>query len=194
MVFLQCSDSLAFSVNSSLWNILQFLFTALSMISAAAKSLQLCLTLCDPIGGSPPGSAVPGILQARTLEWAAMSFSNAWKWKVKVKSPSRVHLSATPWTTAYQAPLPMGILQPTGVGCHCFLPAWLLLIPKYSVTQEQRTCLQKVTKCLPFLILAIIVLSCQVLKHGVIKTILLIVNLYWTLTMCQELDWVQHTL
>ena len=121
--------------------------------------------LCDPIGGSPPGSAVPGILQARTLEWAAMSFSNAWKWKVKVKSPSRVHLSATPWNTAYQAPLPMGILQPTGVGCHCFLPAWLLLIPKYSVTQEQRTCLQKVTKCLPFLILAITVLSYQVLKH-----------------------------
>ena len=57
--------------------------------AAAAKSLQLCLTLCDPIDGSPPGSAVPGILQARTLEWVAISFSNAWKWKVTVKSLSR---------------------------------------------------------------------------------------------------------
>ena len=53
--------------------------------AAAAKSLQLCLTLCDPIDGSPPGSPVPGILQARTLEWVAISFSNAWKGKGKVK-------------------------------------------------------------------------------------------------------------
>jgi len=73
-----------------------------------AKSLQSCLTLCDPIDGSPPGSPVPGILQARTLEWAAISFSNAWKWKVKVKSLSCVRLLATPWTAAYQAPPPMG--------------------------------------------------------------------------------------
>ena len=58
--------------------------------AAAAKSLQSCPTLCDPIDGSPPGSPVPGILQARTLEWAAIAFSNAWKWKVKVKSLSRV--------------------------------------------------------------------------------------------------------
>ena len=64
--------------------------------------------LCDPIGGSSPGSLVPGILQARTLEWVAISFSNAWKWKVKVKSLSRVWLFATPWTSAYQAPLSMG--------------------------------------------------------------------------------------
>ena len=70
----------------------------------AAKSLQSCPTLCDPIDGSPPGSPVPGILQARTLEWVAISFSNAWKWKVKVKSFSRVRLFATPWTAAYQAP------------------------------------------------------------------------------------------
>ena len=76
--------------------------------AAAAKSLQSCLTLCDPIDSSPPGSAVPGILQARTLEWVAISFSNAWKWKVKVKSLSRVRLFATPWTAAYQAPLSMG--------------------------------------------------------------------------------------
>ena len=74
----------------------------------AAKSLQSCLTLCDPIDGSPPGSPIPGILQARTLEWVAIAFSNAWKWKVKVKSLSRVRLLATPWTAAYQAPLPMG--------------------------------------------------------------------------------------
>ena len=74
----------------------------------AAKSLQLCLTLCDPIDGSPPGSSVPGILQARTLEWAAISFSNAWKWKVKVKSLSRVQLFATPWTAAHQSPPSMG--------------------------------------------------------------------------------------
>ena len=76
--------------------------------AAAAKSLQSCPTLCDPIDGSPPGSAVPGILQARTLEWVAISFSNAWKWNVKVKSLSRVRLVATPWTAAYQAPPSMG--------------------------------------------------------------------------------------
>ena len=75
---------------------------------AAAKSLQLCPTLCDPINSSPLGSSVPGILQARTLEWVAISFSNAWKWKVKVKSLSRVRLLATPWTAAYQAPPSMG--------------------------------------------------------------------------------------
>ena len=76
--------------------------------AAAAKSLQSCLTLCDPIDNSPPGSPVPGILQARTLEWVAVSFSNAWKWKVKVKSLSRAQLLATPWTAAHQAPPSMG--------------------------------------------------------------------------------------
>ena len=76
--------------------------------ASASKSLQLCLTLCDPIDGNPPGSLVPGILQARTLEWVAISFSNAWKWKVKGKLLSRVRLLATPWTTAYQAPPSMG--------------------------------------------------------------------------------------
>ena len=76
--------------------------------AAAAKSLQSCLTLCDPIDSSPPGSPVPGILQARTLEWVAISFSNAWKWKVKVKLLSRVQLLATPWTAAHQAPPSMG--------------------------------------------------------------------------------------
>ena len=76
--------------------------------AAAAKLLQLCPTLCDPRDGSPPGSPIPGIIQARTLEWVAISFSNAWKWKEKVKSLSRVWLLATPWTAAYQAPPSMG--------------------------------------------------------------------------------------
>ena len=76
--------------------------------AAAAKSLQSCPTLCNSIDGSPPGSPVTGILQARTLEWVAISFSNAWKWKVKVKSFIRVWLPATPWTAAYQAPPSMG--------------------------------------------------------------------------------------
>ena len=75
---------------------------------AAAKLLQSCPTLCDPIDGSPPGSPVPGILQTRTLEWVAISFSNAWKWIVKVKSLSHVWLFAAPWTAAYQAPPSMG--------------------------------------------------------------------------------------
>ena len=75
---------------------------------AAAKSLQSCPTLCDPIDGSPPSPTVPGILQARTLEWVAISFSNESKWKVKVKLLSRVWLFMTPWTTAYQAPPSMG--------------------------------------------------------------------------------------
>ena len=76
--------------------------------AAAAKSLQSCPTLCDPIDGSPPDFPVPGILQTRTLEWVAISFSSAWKWKVKVKSLSRVWLLETPWTTAHQAPPSMG--------------------------------------------------------------------------------------
>ena len=76
--------------------------------AAAAKSIQLCPTLCDPTDGSPPGSPIPGILQARTLEWVAISFSSAWKWKLKVKSLSRVRLLATSWTVAYQAPPSMG--------------------------------------------------------------------------------------
>ena len=76
--------------------------------AAATKLLQSCPTLFDPIDGSPPGSPIPGILQARTLEWVAISFSNAWKWKVKVKSLSPVWLLATPWTAAHQAPPSMG--------------------------------------------------------------------------------------
>jgi len=83
-------------------------YTQCNTASATAKSLQSCPTLCDPIDGSLPGSTVPGILQARTLEWVAIFFSNAWKWKVKGKSLSRVWLFSTPWTAAHQAPLSMG--------------------------------------------------------------------------------------
>ena len=84
------------------------LFSLPYAAAAAAKLLQSYLTLCHPIDGSPPGSPVPGILQARTLEWVAISFSNAWKWKVKVKLLSPVRLLATPWTAAYQASPSMG--------------------------------------------------------------------------------------
>ena len=98
--------------------------------AAAAKSLQSCPTLCDPINGSPPGSLVPGILQTRTLEWVAIAFSSAGKWKVKVKSLSLVRLLVTPWTAAHGLQ-PTRFLHPwdlpgksTGVGCHC--PLWWL--------------------------------------------------------------------
>ena len=79
--------------------------------AAATKSLQSCPTLCDPIDGSPPGSPIPGILQARTLEWVAISFPNVWKWKMKTKSLSHVQLLVTPWTAAYQAPPSMGFAR-----------------------------------------------------------------------------------
>ena len=90
--------------------------------TTTTKSLQSCLTLCNPIDSSPPGSPIPGILQARTLEWVAISFSNAWKWKVKVKSLSSVWLLATPWTAAHQVLCPWDFPgKSTGVGCHCLL-------------------------------------------------------------------------
>ena len=84
------------------------IFALCKAAAVATKSLQSCPTLCDPRDSSPPGSPILGILQARTLEWVAISFSNAWKWKVKVKSLSRVQLFVTPWTAAYQAPPYMG--------------------------------------------------------------------------------------
>ena len=96
--------------------------------AAAAQSLQLRLTLCDPIDGSPPGLTVPGILQARTLEWAAISFSNAWKWKVKGKSLSRVRLFATPWTTAHQAPPSMARVPEWGAIAFSDIKARVLYI------------------------------------------------------------------
>ena len=104
----------------------------LATAAAAAKSLQSYPTLCDPIDGSPPSSPVPGILQARTLERVAISFSNVWKWKGKVKSLSCVRLLATPWTAAYHAPLPMGFSRQeywTGLP----LPS-----PDLATTQQQQ--------------------------------------------------------
>ena len=103
-----------------------------------AKSLQSCLTLCDPIDGSLPGSPIPGILQARTLEWVAISFSNAWKWKVKVKLPTCVWLLVTPWTAAYQAPLSMGFSRQeysSGVP----LPSPIFSIPEIKTKYENKT-------------------------------------------------------
>ena len=93
-----------------------------TMTNLAAKLLQSCLTLCNPMDCSPSGSAVPEILQARTLECVAIAFSNAWKWKVKVKSLSRVWLFATSGTAAHQAPPSIGFSgKSTAVGCHCLL-------------------------------------------------------------------------
>ena len=107
--------------------------------TAAAESLQSCPTLCDPTDGSPPGSPISGILQARTLEWVAISFSNAWQWKVKVKSLSHVPLFTTPWTAAHQAPPSMGFSrQEDWMGCHCLLRLthyYLILIPFISGNQ-----------------------------------------------------------
>ena len=101
--------------------------------AAAAKLLQSCPTLCDPIDGSPPGSAVPGILQARTLEWVAISFSNAWKWKVKGKSLSRVQLFSTPQTAAHQAPLSMGFpRQKYWSGLPLLSPTYFILKRLYT--------------------------------------------------------------
>ena len=116
--------------------------------AAAAKSLQSCLTLCDPIDSSPPGSTIPGILQARTLEWVAISFSNARKWKVKVKSLSHVRLLATSWTAAYQAPPSMGFSRReywSGVPClHHSMYSQMLIswrtcvkLLKINITQYQ---------------------------------------------------------
>ena len=104
VLFLQCSVIFTLGSRVSTFVHLQWKGSA----AAAAKSLQSCPTLCDPIDGSPPGSPIPEILQARTLEWVAISVSNAWKWKVKVKSLSRVRLLATPWTAAHQGPWSMG--------------------------------------------------------------------------------------
>ena len=102
MFYISGGKSIDKNISLSYWFVIDYCFLV------AAKSLQSCSTLCDPVDGSPPGFPVPGILQARTLEWVAISFSNAWKWKVKVKSLSHVLLLATPWSAAYQAHPPMG--------------------------------------------------------------------------------------
>ena len=114
---------------------MRYIYIQWNTAAAAAKLLQSCPTLCDPIFGSPPGSPIPGILQARTLEWVSISFSNAWKWKVKVKSLSRVQLLATPWTAAYQAPPSMGFSRQeywTGV------PSPSLTMEHYSAIKKNK--------------------------------------------------------
>ena len=116
---------------------------------AAAKSLQLCPSLYDPIDGSPPGSPIPGILQARTLEWVAISFSSAWKWKVKVKSLCRGRLLATPWTAAHQAPPSMGFSR----------QEYWSGVPLPSLTKKAN--------------------NCQCLVDGLILQMLLLFSIFW---------------
>ena len=100
-------------------------------VAAAATSFQSCPTLCNTIDGSPPGYPIPGILQARILEWIAISFSNAWKWKVKVKSLSSLRLLATPWIAASQAPPSMGFSrQEYWSGMRLPSPLYFLSFPK----------------------------------------------------------------
>ena len=124
------------------------------MKSAAAKSLQSCPTLCDSRDGSPPGFPVPGILQARTLEWVAISFPNASKWKMKVKPLSRVRLFSTPWAAAYQAPLSIGFSRQeywSGVPSPFPFPTGILI---RSVILRATNCTEKIkynwTGCLSF--------------------------------------------
>ena len=128
--------------------------------AAAAKSLQSCPTLCEPIDGSPPGSPVPGILQARTLKWVAISFSNAWKWKVNVKSRSRVWLFATPWTAAYQAPPFMGFSRQeywSGVP----LPS-PIFIARILESGNAKVYLQKWIRC----VFTVVVGACAFISQG----------------------------
>ena len=105
--YVTTGKTIALTTRTFVGKVMSLLFNMLSA-AAAAKSLQSCPTLCVPIDGSPSGSRVPGILKARTLEWVVISFSNAWKWRVKVKSLSRVRLLVTAWTAAHQAPPSMG--------------------------------------------------------------------------------------
>ena len=128
--------------------------------AAAAKLLQSCLTLCDPIDGSSLGSPVPGILQARTLEWDAISLSNAWKWKLKVKSLSHVQLLATPWTVAYQAPPPMGFSRQEYGSSIKKLNIELTYVPAIPLlgTYPEKTVIWKAT-CKPMFITALFILA-----------------------------------
>ena len=117
-----------------LLNILIEFHSASWIAAAAAKLRQSCLTLCDPIDSSLPGSSVPGILQARILEWVAISFSSAWKWKVKVKSLSHVRPFATAWTAAYQAPPSMRFSRQeywSGVPLPSPLDSWADIFPQF---------------------------------------------------------------
>ena len=143
--------------------------------AVAAESLQSCLTLCDPIDGSLPGSPVPGILQARTLEWVATSFSKEWKWKGKVKLLSRVRLFMTPWTTAHQAPPSMG----------------------FSRQEYWRTLLNSLISCSNFLILSLgfsmysIMQTVRALLLSFWSGFLLFLFLLWLLQLgLPELGWI----
>ena len=110
--------------------------TICSDFTATAKSLQSCPTLSDPMDCSLPGSSIHGIFQARTLEWGVISFSNAWKWKVKVKSLSRIRPSATPWTAVFQATLTLGFSRQeywSGVPLHLHYLSTLVSLILLSV-------------------------------------------------------------
>ena len=135
---------------STTWKKMIKLLLLFPAASAATKLLQSCLTLCDPIDGSPPGSPIPGILQARILEWVAISFSSAWNWKVKVKSLSHVQLLATPWTAAHQAPLSMGFSRQeywTGVSLPSLpFPATYLCKTRFSSFTSTKTTLSNKLK------------------------------------------------
>ena len=133
------------------------------MLAAAAKSLQSCPTLGNPTDGSPPGSSVPGILQARILEWVTISFSNAWKWKVKVKSLSHAWLLATPWTGAYQAPPSMGFSRQeywSGVP----LPSLYQLVHLKSVSWG-RASLAAISVVTIFILTFLLMLYCSMLLN-----------------------------
>ena len=121
-VTLRCTAQWFKHIFVSMYLFIPFHILSSYATAATAKSLQSCPTLCDPTDGSPPGSPIPGILQERTLEWVAISFSNAWKWEVKLKLLSRVWLLATPWTAATRLLCPWDFPgKSTGVGCHCLL-------------------------------------------------------------------------
>ena len=132
--------------------------------TTTTKLLQLCPTLCDPMGCSVPDSPIPGTLQARTLEWVAISFSNAWKWKAKVKLLSHVLLLATPWTAAYQAPPPMGFSRQqywSGVpNCYYFACVKAQSL-KYNKALRLRECLNIVCPCLSILYRVVCMHACS---------------------------------
>ena len=149
-------------------------------VHAAAKSLQSRPTLCDPKDGSPPGSPVPGILQARTLEWVAISFSNAWKWKVKVKSLCCAQLLATPWTAAFQAPPSMGFSRQeywSGVP----LPS-----PQYvhKYTQKKDICVAALFKTAPNGKQPQMGINSRMDKHGVLYS--------YTGWLYHDFKWMNH--
>ena len=128
--FIPAKGNLSLSFQCLLYSLLLLLLSCFSHV-----------WLCDPIDGSPTGSAIPGILQARTLEWVAISFSSAWKWKVKVKMLSHVRLLATPWTSAYQAPPSMGFSrQEYWSGVPLPSPLYSLLFPKLHIILKLYKC------------------------------------------------------